>query len=182
MKEWGWTMPVLIDEKETIIAGHARVMAGKKNGYPIVPVIVARGWTEAQKRAYIIADNQLTLLGGWNEPMLRLELGSLQDMGFDLGLIGFSQMELVSFTTTPKIEETRSLGERFGIVPFSVFNAREGVWQDRKKAWIALGIQSEIGRGENLLEFSDAARLDGGTYKARQAARSKKGKANASAA
>lgn len=172
MREWGWTMPCLVDEEDGLIAGHARVMAAKKNGYVEAPVIVARGWTEAQKRAYVIADNQLSLNAGWNEQMLRLELIELQGLGFDLALTGFAPMELVSFTTTPSVESAaeaqRSLMDRFGIVPFTVLNAREGWWQNRKRAWISLGIRSEVGRGENLLEFSDSVKLDGKTYKARQ--------------
>ena len=60
-----------------------------------------------------------------------------------------------------------SLSDRFGVAPFSVLNAREGWWQSSKRAWLALGIRSEIGRGENLLEFSDSVRLDGATYQQR---------------
>jgi ParB-like chromosome segregation protein Spo0J len=61
--EWGWTMPVLVDEQDLIIAGHGRVEAAKLIGIDTVPVIVARGWTEAQRRAYAIADNRLTEFG-----------------------------------------------------------------------------------------------------------------------
>jgi ParB-like chromosome segregation protein Spo0J len=64
MKEWGWTNPVLIDEEGGIIAGHGRVLAARKLGLTEAPVMVAEGWTEAQKRAYVIADNQLALNAG----------------------------------------------------------------------------------------------------------------------
>lgn len=142
--------------------------------------MVARGWTEAQKRAYVIADNKLTENGGWDDKMLRLELGELKALDFDLSLTGFPALEIVSFTTMPDTSgnptPTATLTERFGVVPFSVLNAREGWWQNRKRAWVSIGIQSEVGRGENLLEFSDSTRLDGGAYKARAAAR--KGKAS----
>jgi ParB-like chromosome segregation protein Spo0J len=65
--EWGWTVPVLVDEAGTIIAGHGRVLAAAKIGLSDVPVMVARGWTDAQKRAYVIADNKLAENAGWDE-------------------------------------------------------------------------------------------------------------------
>jgi ParB-like chromosome segregation protein Spo0J len=117
MEQWGWTMPALIDEADELIAGHGRTMAAELiyagfrvpgpdggvihppgvirmasgGGVPVgyIPVIVARGWSEAQKRAYLIADNRIGDNAGWDEAMLRLELSDLRDTGFDLGLIGF---------------------------------------------------------------------------------------------
>lgn len=94
IKEWGWTMPILVDPAGQIIAGHGRVMAARKLGLAEVPVIVAAGWTEAQKRAYVIADNKLALNAGWDEELLRLEMGDLQELDFDLDLVGFSADEL----------------------------------------------------------------------------------------
>ena len=94
MREWGWTNPVLVDEDGGIIAGHGRVMAAKRLGLREVPVIVASGWTEAQKRAYVIADNKLALNAGWDEELLALELAELEALGADLDLIGFSDDEL----------------------------------------------------------------------------------------
>jgi DNA modification methylase len=92
--EWGFTNPVLIDETDTIIAGHGRVLAASRLGLKEVPVVVARGWSEAQKKAYVIADNKLTDNGGWDEALLKIELGDLVEMGFDLPLMGFSDGEL----------------------------------------------------------------------------------------
>ena len=94
IKEWGWTMPILVDPAGQIIAGHGRVLAARKLGLTEVPVIVASGWTEAQKRAYVIADNKLALNAGWDEELLRLEMGDLQELGFDLDITGFSDDEL----------------------------------------------------------------------------------------
>ena len=94
MLEWGWTNPVLVDEDGRIIAGHGRVMAATKLGLGEVPVIVAAGWSEAQRRAYVIADNKLALNAGWDNRMLALELGDLGGMGFDLGLTGFTDDEI----------------------------------------------------------------------------------------
>ena len=94
IKEWGWTTPVLVDEDGSIIAGHGRTLAAHRLKMTEVPVMVAKGWSDAKKRAYIIADNKLALNAGWDESMLNLELGELQDMGFDISLIGFGKNEL----------------------------------------------------------------------------------------
>ena len=90
MKEWGWTNPVLAAEDGGVIAGHARILAARQLGIGEIPVMVAKGWSEAQKRAYVIADNQLSITGsGWDPELLRLELGELKLSGFDLALTGF---------------------------------------------------------------------------------------------
>jgi hypothetical protein len=94
IKEWGWTTPVLVDEEGGIIAGHGRTLAAQKLNIKEVPVMVATGWSDAKKRAYIIADNKLALNAGWDEQMLALELTELQDLGFDLKLTGFDKNEL----------------------------------------------------------------------------------------
>lgn len=94
IKEWGWTVPILIDDEGEIIAGHGRVMAAKKLGLAEVPVMIARGWTKAQKRAYCIADNKLALNAGWDTELLKIELADLREGDFDLDLIGFSGDEL----------------------------------------------------------------------------------------
>lgn len=91
IKEWGWTNPILVDGDGGIIAGHGRVLAARKLGLDDVPCMVARGWSEAQKRAYILADNQLALNAGWDIELLKLEVGDLSLLGFDLGLMGFSE-------------------------------------------------------------------------------------------
>ena len=94
IKEFGFTNPILIDSEGGIIAGHGRVMAARKLGISEVPSITLDHLTDAQKRAYIIADNKLVLNGGWNEDMLRIEFAELEDMGFDLELTGFSLDEI----------------------------------------------------------------------------------------
>lgn len=89
IKEFGFTNPVLIDSDGGIIAGHGRVMAAKKLGLEEVPCIELSHLTEAQKKAYVIADNQLALNSGWDMDMLKLELESLNEMEFDIDLLGF---------------------------------------------------------------------------------------------
>ena len=88
IQEWGWTQPVLVDEKGGVLAGHGRLMAAASLGVDEVPVIVARGWSKDQKRAYVLADNQLGLNAGWDENLLRVEIGALGD-AFDTSLLGF---------------------------------------------------------------------------------------------
>jgi ParB-like chromosome segregation protein Spo0J len=98
IREWGWTVPVLIDDEGGIIAGHGRVLAAHKLAIAEVPVMVAAGWSEAQKRAYVLADNKLALNAGWDNDLLKIELGDLQAFDFDLGLIGFSADEIAGLT------------------------------------------------------------------------------------
>jgi ParB-like chromosome segregation protein Spo0J len=94
IREFGWTNPILIDGEQGIIAGHGRLMAARKLGMTEVPCIRLDHLTDAQRRAYIIADNKLALNAGWDEEMLALELGELGDLDFDLSLIGFDESEL----------------------------------------------------------------------------------------
>jgi DNA modification methylase len=94
IREFGWTNPVLVDGANGIIAGHGRVLAARKLGLEQVPVIELGHMSEAQRRAYVLADNQLALNAGWDEALLRLELADLSELGFDLGLIGFGAGEL----------------------------------------------------------------------------------------
>jgi DNA modification methylase len=93
IREWGWTNPILVGADKDIIAGHARLMAARKLGMIEVPVIVLRHLSEAQRRALVIADNQLALNSGWDEEMLRLELAMLQDDKYNLDLVGFDDEE-----------------------------------------------------------------------------------------
>jgi DNA modification methylase len=88
IREWGWTQPVLVDERGGVLAGHGRLEAAKTIGVTEVPVIVAKGWSKAQKRAYVLADNQLAMNAGWDRDLLKVELGALQDV-FDTSLLGF---------------------------------------------------------------------------------------------
>jgi len=97
IKEWGWTTPILVDEEGTIIAGHGRTLAARKLGLAEVPVMVARGWSEAQKKAYVIADNQLAMNAGWDTELLAVELKELGELGFELDLIGFDDKALANF-------------------------------------------------------------------------------------
>lgn len=94
IREFGFTNPVLIDEANGIIAGHGRVMAARKLKLSEVPCIRLSHLSDAQKRAYVIADNKLALNAGWDEAMLKLELADLQALNFDLDITGFSIDEI----------------------------------------------------------------------------------------
>jgi len=89
IREFGWTNPVLVDGDNGIIAGHGRVLAARKLGLTEVPCIELAHLSEAQKKAYIIADNKLALNGGWDDELLAIELGELNAADFDMALIGF---------------------------------------------------------------------------------------------
>ena len=108
INEFGFTNPLLIDEKDSIIAGHGRLMASKKLGMEEVPCIVLEGLTETQKKAYIIADNKMALNAGWDEELLKIELENLKELDFDLELTGFNVDELddiLNFNESEDAEE-----------------------------------------------------------------------------
>ena len=94
IKEFGFLNPVITDGENGIVAGHGRIMAAQKLGLDEVPIVEAAHLTEAQKRAYIIADNRLALDAGWDDEMLRVELQELDDLDFDLSLTGFDAEEI----------------------------------------------------------------------------------------
>jgi DNA modification methylase len=104
IREWGWTNPILIDEQGGIIAGHGRVLAARKLKIEDVPCIVASGWSDAQKRAYILADNQLAANAGWDMDLLKVEIGELKTEGFDIGLMGFDADWLNTLMSDPGTE------------------------------------------------------------------------------
>jgi len=94
IKEFGWTNPILVDGESGVIAGHGRLLAARKLGQKEVPVIELAHMTESQKRAYVIADNQLAMNAGWDTTLLSLELADLKDQGFEMDVLGFDPKEL----------------------------------------------------------------------------------------
>jgi len=150
INEFSFTNPILVDENKSIIAGHGRLLAAQRLNMDEVPCIVLDHLSEAQKKALVIADNKLALNAGWDNDMLSIELKELGELDFDLSLTGFGDDELAAFMADDDADEGEggkgSLSARFGVPPFSVLNAREGWWQDRKRGWLAKGIKSEDGR------------------------------------
>jgi len=104
IKEFGWTNPILVDGDKGIIAGHGRLLAARKLGHKEVPTIELKHLTPAQRKAYVIADNQLAMNAGWDTSLLTLELQELQDDGFDLELLGFDPKELDKLLEPEEVE------------------------------------------------------------------------------
>lgn len=104
IKEFGFTNPIIIDEDNNIIAGHGRVMAANKLGIEEVPCVIVSGWSEAQKKAYVIADNKLALNAGWNEEMLSLEFADLKELDYNLEMTGFSLDEIAELSPLEMFE------------------------------------------------------------------------------
>lgn len=126
IREFGWTNPILVDQEGTIIAGHGRVMAARKLGETRVPVITLGHLTDAQKRAYVIADNQLALNAGWDADMLKVEIADLTAADFDLSLLGFDDKMLASLTA----DETEGLTDEDAVpdVPVKPVSVLGDIW------------------------------------------------------
>lgn len=144
IREWGWTTPVLIDEKSTIIAGHGRVLAAQKLGVDEIPVMVAKGWTEAQKKAYVIADNKLALNAGWDYDLIKIELQELESLNFDVGLIGFDIGEMSNLFDEKELEDK---GEDYArafniIIECNSENEQEKIYNNLIEQGIKCRIQS----------------------------------------
>lgn len=170
LAQFGWTNPVLIADGG-ILAGHGRIEAAVgmwEAGENIamcpkpfeVPTVDLSHLDDVQRRAYILTDNQLALNAGWDEDLLAAELAELKDNDFDLSLIGFSDAELRDLLAEPGEPGpdggAGSLAEKFMVPPFSTLDARATAWQDRKDAWLALGVESELGR--DAPAFGDASK------------------------
>ena len=198
IRENGFTQPLVVRGDGDLIAGHGRLDAAEAEGWTDVPVIVRDDLTDEQARALRLADNRLAELGEWDNDLLRLELAALGDLGTDLDLLGWDQASLDDLFGSPGeaggeggggaaaggdgpsgAAPRVSLSERFGIPPFSTFNAREGWWQARKAAWLALGIKSELGRGGDTRTFNDGAVLGDGALADQVAAAATRRRANA---
>lgn len=94
LREFGFVNPVIIDREYNVIAGHGRLMAAKEEGITEVPCVYVGHLTDAQKKAYILADNRMALDAGWDEELLAVEMQELQDLGYDLSMTGFDEKEL----------------------------------------------------------------------------------------
>lgn len=166
IREFGFRQPIVVDRDGVIVAGHGRYAAAKKLGLELVPVHWARDLDPVKASALRVADNKVAEYSDWDWQKLSAELRALQAAGAtadQIEALGFSSAELkVALAgATPQADDHHgSLAEEFGVAPFSVLNAREGWWQARKDSWIALGIQSELGRGENSAPGGSPRPLD----------------------
>lgn len=143
IKEFGFKIPIVIDNNYEIVAGHTRLKAATKLGLETVPCIIADDLTPEQIKAFRLADNKTAELAEWDLDLLDLEL---DDIPLDMSLFGFTPTENVS----EHYEAHPSLKELFIVPPFSVLDARSGEWQKRKKKWLEI-IKSGNGRAEGLL-------------------------------
>lgn len=126
LREFGFINPIIIDKDYGIIAGHGRLLAAKEEGMTEVPCVFADHLTEAQKKAYIIADNRMALDAGWDEELLRVEIEALQAEAFDLALTGFDEKELSKlFDGGNDIEDDFDVGEE---LKKPVFSKAGDVW------------------------------------------------------
>ena len=107
LREFGFINPVIIDQEYNVIAGHGRLMAAKEEGIGEVPCVLVDYLTEAQKKAYILADNRFAQDAGWDEELLRLEIESLQDMAFDVSLTGFEDQEIADLFADPSDSDVK---------------------------------------------------------------------------
>lgn len=160
LKEFGWKQPMVVDAEGVLVVGHTRREGALRLGWTEGPVVVARDLTPTQIKAYRLADNRTNEEAEWDNELLALELDALKLDGFALDLTGFDDLEIKELLDAgddeaagadagaAKKPKTLKLTERFLVPPFSVLDARQGYWQDRKKEWIGLGIRSEAGRGE----------------------------------
>ncbi len=109
--EYGWTNPILVDGKLGVIAGHGRLLAARRLGMDVVPVIELSHLSPAQRQAYVLADNASATKAGWDDELLRFELGELRDAGFDLSFTGFDASELGDLFDEPELPEAAALGD-----------------------------------------------------------------------
>ena len=100
LREFGFVNPVLIDRQFNVLAGHGRIAAAKEEGIKEVPCVFVEHLSEAQKKAYILADNRMSLDAGWDDELLKVEMESLQEMGFDIGMTGFDESEIADLFET----------------------------------------------------------------------------------
>lgn len=105
IREFGFINPVIIDRDYNVIAGHGRIMASKEEGIDKVPCVFVDYLTDAQKKAYILADNRMALDADWDEELLKVEIESLQGADFDLSLTGFDEPSLRDFLILPMTQK-----------------------------------------------------------------------------
>ena len=129
IQQWGWTVPLLIDESNNVIAGHGRLEAAKRLDMREVPCIVASGWSENQRRAYVIADNKLSENSQWDDTIFFDELKSLSDLDFDLRLVGIDDFEPIEF-----LPDLEPLVEYADVTPEDVNSARDKTEQSMRDA------------------------------------------------
>ncbi len=148
--EFGFQQPLVCDRDMVLVVGHTRLKAAKLLGYTQVPVVVASELTDEQIRAYRLADNKTAERATWDFELLSDELEAITTI--DMSQFDFDVSEqLESIGDDSEQDEHGSLEEMFAFVPFSIIDTTAGKWPQRKRDWLATGIRSELGRGDELL-------------------------------
>jgi DNA modification methylase len=153
IKEFGWTNPVLIDKDSGIIAGHGRILAAQKLGIVDVPCICLDHLTEAQRKAYILADNKLALNAGWDNELLAVEFGELAELDFDLSLTGFGADEIAALgmSGTEGLTDPDEVPE----VPAEAVTKLGDIWQLGKHR-LMCGDSTDLATVEKLMDGKKA--------------------------
>lgn len=149
LETYGQRKPIVVNSKTGIIeAGNGLWQAAKELGWGQIAAVMVEDDDNIAK-GYSIMDNQSALLAEWDMPALKDLLTELDTGAFNMDLTGFDEKAIEDLMSQFHIDEVehKSLSARFIVPPFSVLDARQGYWQDRKRAWLSLGIQSELGRG-----------------------------------
>ena len=153
LREFGFVSPVLIDKDKNLIAGHGRVEAARAEGMIEVPYVTVSDLTEAQRRAYIIADNRLAETGEWDAARLKFEMEELSSLSFDTSLTGFTMAEIISLAgDEPESEPEAHEDDYDGSVPEET-TVREGDIYQLGRHWLMCG---------NATSLSDVQVLTGG--------------------
>lgn len=164
IQKFGFGAPILARKSNMeVIAGHTRLKAAAKLGLHKVPVRIL-DLDADQAHMLALADNRLGENAEWDDELLTAVLADLKQKGEDLDISGFESEELDRLLGDELPEEASgnaSLSDRFGFAPFSVLDARRGEWRKRKGEWEAMGLSSGLGRGEELLKFSDSEIFEG---------------------
>ena len=126
--EFGFANPILVGSDDGIVAGHGRLLAARKLGLAEVPVIVLDHLSETQRRAYVLADNRLSDLAGWDDDVLKLELAALEADGFDLGMAGFSEADLADLLADPEQAPAAAAAEEVPLPPAMAVTRPGDLW------------------------------------------------------
>lgn len=155
IKQFGFKVPIVIDNKNVIVCGHTRLKAAKRLGVASVPCIVADDLTDEQIKAFRLADNKTGEIAEWDFEALEKELAELTAFDVDMTAFGFDESIFDEMSEPQDFgealdEERETLQEKFIVPPFSVLDTKQGYWQDRKRIWKKI-IKSDEGRDEALL-------------------------------
>ena len=155
IKQFGFKVPIVIDNKNVIVCGHTRLKAAERLGLSSVPCIVADDLNDEQIKAFRLADNKTGELAEWDFEALEKELAELTAFDVDMSAFGFDESIFDEMSETQDFgealeEERETLQEKFIVPPFSVLDTKQGYWQARKDIWKKI-IKSDEGRGEALL-------------------------------